>query len=129
MERGAGRGLWRVWRNKWISIFSGASAWVSTMARAGLSLAIGLWGDPEVTRLIDARPKLSDDDVKELLGNKSLPSGNLESSIGQSSLEGGDHVGCCGILPYDLPRRIYELGVHIRSRTGGVDWRKKQRRQ
>src|SRR6266478_682923 len=78
-----------------------------------LSLAIGLWGDPEVTRLIDARPKLSDDDVKELLGKQIA----TEREFGIQYwpvflLEGGDHVGCCGILPYDLPRRIYELGVH-----------------
>jgi hypothetical protein len=37
------------------------------MARAGPSIGHRLVGDPEVTRLIDARPKLSDEDVKPLL--------------------------------------------------------------
>jgi RimJ/RimL family protein N-acetyltransferase len=31
-------------------------------------------------------------------------------------LKGGEFVGCCGLRPYDLPRQIYEIGVHIRSR-------------
>jgi RimJ/RimL family protein N-acetyltransferase len=30
-------------------------------------------------------------------------------------LEDGEHVGCCGIRPYDPSQRIHELGVHIRS--------------
>src|SRR5579872_1014599 len=32
-----------------------------------------------------------------------------------ASLPDGEHVGCCGLRPHDPSRRIYELGVHIRS--------------
>jgi RimJ/RimL family protein N-acetyltransferase len=31
------------------------------------------------------------------------------------ALATGEHVGCCGIRPYDPPARIHEFGVHIRS--------------
>jgi [ribosomal protein S5]-alanine N-acetyltransferase len=81
-----------------------------------LSTAIGLWGDPEITRLIDARPKLSCEDVKELLEKQIATEREFGIQYWPLFLiENGDHVGCCGIRPYDLPRRIYELGVHIRS--------------
>jgi len=81
-----------------------------------LSLAIGLWGDPEVMRLIDARPKLSDEDVKQLLQKQIATEREHRIQYWPMFLlEDGDHVGCCGLRPHDLPRRIYELGIHIRS--------------
>jgi len=81
-----------------------------------LSLAIVLWGDPEVTKLIDARPKLSDEDVKQLLEKQiAIERENRIQYWPMFLLEDGEHIGCCGIRPYDPPQRIYELGVHIRS--------------
>ena len=38
-----------------------------TWSEQDLPLAMGLWGDPEVTRFIDSRPQLSREDVKQLL--------------------------------------------------------------
>jgi len=35
-----------------------------------LDLALGLWGDPEVTRLIDARGRLSREQVRERLAEE-----------------------------------------------------------
>jgi RimJ/RimL family protein N-acetyltransferase len=29
------------------------------------------------------------------------------------------HVGCCGLRPYDLERRVYELGFHVRRAHWG----------
>ncbi len=84
-------------------------------------MAIGLWGDPEVTRLIDARPKLSDEDVKQLLEKQiAIEREHRIQYWPMFLLEDGEHVGCCGIRPYDPPQRIYELGVHIRS----IYWRR-----
>jgi RimJ/RimL family protein N-acetyltransferase len=31
----------------------------------------------------------------------------------------GDHVGCCGLHPKDLPERVYELGFHLRPKFWG----------
>jgi RimJ/RimL family protein N-acetyltransferase len=82
-----------------------------------LSLAMGLWGDLEVTRLIDSRGQLSQNQVKERL--------ELEISTAESFgvqywpiflLSNDSHVGCCGLRPYDLSEGIYEIGFHICSK-------------
>src|SRR5260370_8225940 len=81
-----------------------------------LPLAIGLWGDPEVTRLIDARPKLSDEDVKQLLEKQIVTEGEYGIQYWPLFLmEEGAHVGCRGIPPYHPPPRFYHPGVPIRS--------------
>ncbi|MBZ5682382.1 MAG: GNAT family N-acetyltransferase [Acidobacteriia bacterium] len=59
-----------------------------------LSLAIGLWGDT----------------TERKHGVQYWP---------LFLLEDGEHVGCCGIRPYDPTQRLYELGVHIRSSYWG----------
>jgi [ribosomal protein S5]-alanine N-acetyltransferase len=79
-----------------------------------LPLALGLWGDPEVTRLIDARGRLSEEQVWE----------RLEREIATRDSHGvqywpmfllttGEHVGCCGLRPYPAAEGVYEIGVHV----------------
>ena len=81
-----------------------------------IDLARGLWGDPAVTRLIDARGQLANDQVQQ----------KLQQEIAAAAQHGlqywpifllatGEHVGCCGLRPYDLARSIYEIGFHIRA--------------
>jgi len=80
-----------------------------------LDLALGLWGDIQVTRLIDARGELSREQVQERL---------LAEIAGQEThglqywpiflLDSHRHVGCCGLRPHDPARQIYEIGFHIR---------------
>jgi ribosomal-protein-alanine N-acetyltransferase len=79
-----------------------------------------LWGDPKVTRLIDARGKLSEGQVRERLSQ--------EISTARSHgveywpifpLDSDEHVGCCGLRPYDELRGNLELGFHIHSRHWG----------
>ena len=81
-----------------------------------LDLAIGLWGDPLVTRLIDSRGQLSEAQVAERLRTEIT---NREQHGIQYwpifLLATQDHVGCCGLRPYDLPAKVLELGVHLRS--------------
>lgn len=31
----------------------------------------------------------------------------------------GEHVGCCGLRPYRLEQRIYEIGFHVRRAHWG----------
>jgi ribosomal-protein-alanine N-acetyltransferase len=81
-----------------------------------ISHAIGLWGDYEVTKYFDGRGKLSKDSIQERLsaeikchkehGLQYWPIFLLKTNL---------HVGCCGLRPYDLPSKIYEIGFHIRS--------------
>jgi RimJ/RimL family protein N-acetyltransferase len=89
-------------------------------SEADFDLALGLWGDLEVTNLIDARGKLSEAQVRERLSQ--------EMSTARSHgvqywpvflLENDEHVGCCGLRPYDEARNIMEIGFHICSRHWG----------
>ncbi len=91
-----------------------------------LELAMGLWGDYEVTRLIDARGPLTREQVAE----------RLMSEIATEKRHGvqywpvfhrrdNSHIGCCGLRPYSSgrgndSRAVLEIGFHIRSQC----WRK-----
>lgn len=81
-----------------------------------LPLAMGLWGDHEVTRFIDARGQLSENQVQERLSHELVS--QMKHGLQYWPiflLESGDHVGCCGLRPYDLSLGVYEIGFHIRS--------------
>lgn len=84
------------------------------------NLANDLWGDLEVTKLIDARGKLSGEQVRERLLQ--------EISIGRKYgiqywpiflLHNDEHIGCCGLRPYDESKGIFEIGFHLCSRHWG----------
>ena len=81
-----------------------------------IEIALILWGDYEVTKLIDARGKLSENQVRERLAKEIV----TEKEYGVQYwpiflLKNNEHIGCCGLRPYDLSRQIYEIGFHIRS--------------
>ncbi len=79
-----------------------------------LDLALGLWGDPRVTELIDARGRLTKEQVREkLLKEISTEREHKIQYWPTFLLTTGKHVGCCGVRPYDPAKKIYELGVHI----------------
>ncbi len=81
-----------------------------------LDLALGLWGDPEVTRLIVASGTLSNEQVRERLQHEIATAQSHGMQYWPIFLvEDGEHVGCCGLRPYDPSRGILEVGVHIRS--------------
>ena len=85
-----------------------------------LPLAIGLWGDPEVTRLIDARGRLDKSQVRQRLELEMETAAKYGVQYWPViRLRDHTHVGCCGVRPYDLPHKIYEIGFHIRSACWG----------
>jgi len=86
-----------------------------------LDLAVGLWGDIEVTRRIDARGRLS----REQIADRFFQEIAVEKEWGVQYwpvflLKTGDHVGVCGLRPYDSRNTIFELGFHLRP----DQWRK-----
>lgn len=82
-----------------------------------LDLARRLWGDPRVTGLIDARGQLSDNQIREKLAKEIATAESYDVQYWPIFLLTNDsHVGCCGLRPYELPKRIYEIGFHIRPR-------------
>ena len=81
-----------------------------------LDLAEGLWGDAQVTHLIDARGKLSKQEVRDKLGKEiALEKSHRIQYWPIFLLETGEHVGCCGLRPYPESESILEIGFHICS--------------
>jgi RimJ/RimL family protein N-acetyltransferase len=77
------------------------------------SLAMALWGDAEVTRLLGG--PFSEEQVKERLAREI---DSMERHGVQYWpifwLADGDFVGCAGLRPYKPEARIFELGFHLR---------------
>lgn len=81
-------------------------------------LAIGLWGDPAVTKLIGG--PFSTEAVHQRL-QKELAT-QREHGIQYWPifvLATGDHVGCCGLRPYQPQANIAEIGFHLRTAFWG----------
>ncbi len=86
-----------------------------------IDLALRLWGDPKVTRLIDTRPQLTREEVEERL-NLEIKT-ELEHSVQywpMFQLVDEEFVGCCGLRLYKPAEKILEIGAHICSEH----WRK-----
>lgn len=85
----------------------------SRWAPGDLPLAMALWGDPEVTRLIGG--PFSREQVEGRLKNEIA----LQETHGVQYwplflLSDGQFVGCCGLRPYKPEDSVYELGFHLR---------------
>ena len=87
-----------------------------------LPLALELWGDPAVTALIDARGKLTAEQVEERLRDEIER--ERSSSVQCWALfdrRNGDFVGCGGLRPwiYTTGERNFEVGFHLVKRSWG----------
>jgi [ribosomal protein S5]-alanine N-acetyltransferase len=80
---------------------------------AGLPLAVSLWSDPEVTRLIGG--PLSEEAVAQKLADD-ISSMNLHGVQYWPLfyLVTEEFAGCAGLRPYQPKEKIYELGFHLR---------------
>jgi [ribosomal protein S5]-alanine N-acetyltransferase len=80
---------------------------------ADIDLAMGVWGDSEVTRLIGG--PFSSRQVEERLSREIA---TMQTHGVQYwpvfLLATGEHVGCCGLRPYKSEQGVYEIGVHVR---------------
>lgn len=83
-----------------------------------LELAMGLWGDAEVTRLIGG--PFSREQVAARLEREITTQREHGVQYWPIFLRAtGEHIGCCGMRPYDLPAKVYEIGFHIRRACWG----------
>lgn len=80
-----------------------------------LPLAVLLWGDLQVTRLIGG--PFTPEQVRERLGRevRSLTAHRVQYWP-IFFLATDDFAGCAGLRPYNAPEHILELGVHLRPR-------------
>ncbi len=85
---------------------------------ADIDLAMGVWADPEVTRLIGG--PFSPRQVRERLSREIT---TMQSHGVQYwpifLIATGEHVGCCGLRPYKSEEGLYEIGVHLRRTYWG----------
>jgi ribosomal-protein-alanine N-acetyltransferase len=92
----------------------GFRAW----SEADTDLAMGLWGDPEVTRLIGG--PFSSEQVRERLAREIATFREHGLQYWPIFLLAtGQHIGCCGLRPYRSEDRVYEVGAHIRKAHWG----------
>jgi [ribosomal protein S5]-alanine N-acetyltransferase len=83
-----------------------------------LSLAMGLWGDPELTALIGGpfTPDMARDRLtKEITQMREYRMQYWPFSL----LDSDQHVGCAGLRPYRAEQRVYEFGIHVRRAFWG----------
>jgi ribosomal-protein-alanine N-acetyltransferase len=78
-------------------------------------LAMSLWADRRVTRLIDARGQLTPDEVRARLAREI----RNQNEVGVQYwpfflLASGEFVGCCGLKPYEGGEDRWEMGFHLR---------------
>ena len=79
-----------------------------------LPFALKLWGDPNVTRLIDARGHLTEEQVKDRLAQEiSTMQAHGVQYWPLFLLTDNEFVGCCGLRPYKPSEAIFEMGVHL----------------
>jgi RimJ/RimL family protein N-acetyltransferase len=85
-----------------------------------LELALGLWGDPRVTKYITASGELTEDGVRDWLDVEISREKKFGVQYWPVFLKStGRHVGCCGLRPHNLSSRVFEIGFHIRADSWG----------
>lgn len=84
---------------------------------ADLPHALALWGNPQVTRLIDARGQLDEAQVREKLAAELDRERRCGMQYWATFTRDGAFAGCCGVRPYayavDLGPDVVELGCHL----------------
>jgi [ribosomal protein S5]-alanine N-acetyltransferase len=83
-----------------------------------LPLAVGLWGDIEVTRFLGG-PFNNEQILRKLETEITRMEAHNIQYWPIFLLSNGDHVGCCGLRPYKLEEGIPELGYHLRPKYWG----------
>jgi RimJ/RimL family protein N-acetyltransferase len=82
-----------------------------------LPLALAVWGDPRMTRLVGG--PFDEDAVRRRLDAEIALERDHGIQYWPAFLESGAHVGCAGMKLYDLTRSIFEIGFYIRREHWG----------
>lgn len=79
--------------------------------------ALVLWNDPEVTRFISSKGRMSEVEIKKRLGVEISNWNVYKMQYWPLYLrKSNEFVGCCGLRPKDVENGVLELGVHMRPR-------------
>ena len=89
-----------------------------TWQESDLDLALSLWGDAGVTRLIGG--PFSRQQVLDRLTREIANMNTYRVQYWPIFLRANDeHAGCCGLRPYKLDQGVYEIGFHLRTAYWG----------
>jgi len=87
----------------------------SVWSEKDISDALELWGNPEVTKFINADGKMSKEQVYQRLKKEIETYNNANIQYWPIyTLETNQNVGCCGLRPYDSENNIFEIGIHLK---------------
>jgi [ribosomal protein S5]-alanine N-acetyltransferase len=78
-----------------------------------LSLAVAIWGDPQVTRLVADLGNPSEEQARVRLALEMANLAAFGVQYWPIFLLEGEHLGCCGLRPYRPEEGVFELGAHI----------------
>jgi [ribosomal protein S5]-alanine N-acetyltransferase len=96
---------------------------ITTWSKNDLPAAEKLWGDPEVMRYVDLRGGLSADQVRERLREEMDRQEQFGVQYWKVILKNtAQPIGCCGLRPYQLANRVYELGFHFMKQHWGCGY-------
>lgn len=89
----------------------------STWSIDDIGLAISLWGDENVTKYICGTGKFSEQDILNRLKKEIDNYNNFGVQYWPIfDLVSSDFIGCCGLRPYNLENKVYEIGFHLRKK-------------
>jgi ribosomal-protein-alanine N-acetyltransferase len=79
-----------------------------------LPLAVAIWGNPEVTRLVADLGNPSEAQARERLAREMANQDTFGVQYWPIFLlDGGEHLGCCGLRPYRPDDGVFEIGAHL----------------
>jgi ribosomal-protein-alanine N-acetyltransferase len=81
-----------------------------------LPLAVALWGDGEVTRLIADLGRPSEEQARERLEREMANQAAFGVQYWPIFHLDGEHLGCCGLRPYRPDEGVFEIGAHLLPR-------------
>ena len=78
--------------------------------------AQNLWGNVAVTRFIAANGKMSSEQIHQRLKKEIETYASCKIQYWPIyRLDGGEHIGCCGLRPYEPEKNVFEIGFHINN--------------
>jgi [ribosomal protein S5]-alanine N-acetyltransferase len=95
-------------------LFSSEHLGFRTWRADDFDLALRLWSDAEVTRYIGG--PYSEDRVRERLVREISNMADYQVQYWPVFLLSDDtNIGCCGLSPYKVDERVYEIGIHLHT--------------
>jgi len=98
-----------------------------TWSEEDLESAFEIWGDDEVSKLVGgpfSRNQVHERLLKEIRNQASYKIQYWPVFL----LETGEHIGCCGLKPYDAEKNILETGFYLKRKYQGAGYAKEASR-